>query len=68
MAYFKVVAWRTLADNCSKLEKGTRVQISGSLQQRSWLSDDGSKNQVIEIVADDVSLPLTRKKAESGAA
>ena len=63
--YFKVVAWRTLADSCSKLEKGTRVQVSGSLQQRSWLSDDGTKNQVIEIVADDISLPLTRKKAES---
>lgn len=63
--YFKIVAWRALAESCSKLEKGTRVQVSGSLQQRSWLSDDGTRNQVVEIVAEDVSLPLTRKKAET---
>lgn len=42
-----------------------RTSDGGSLQQRSWLSDDGTRNQVVEIVADDVSLPLTRQKAES---
>lgn len=62
--YFKVVALRTLAESCSNLEKGSRVRVSGSLQQRTWLSDDRTRNQVVEIVAQDVALPLSHRKAD----
>ena len=53
--FFNIVAWRTLAENCAKyLKKGSKAAVFGSIQIRSYDSDDGSKRFFTEIVADDV--------------
>ena len=53
--YFNITVWRTQAENCGKyLKKGSKVAISGSLQNRSYEDKDGVKRNVTDIVADGV--------------
>lgn len=53
--FFNVVAWRQLADLCSKyLAKGRKVGVVGVLQSRTYDAQDGSKRYIVEIVADEV--------------
>lgn len=59
VSYFDVVCWREMAENVSEsLTKGTRVVVSGRLEQRSWETQDGDKRSKIEIVADEVAPSL----------
>ena len=59
VSYFDVVCWREMAENVSEsLTKGTRVVVSGRLDQRSWETQDGDKRSKIEIVADEVAPSL----------
>ena len=58
-SFFTVVAWRQLAENAgSSLQKGSRVTVTGRLEQRSWETDQGEKRSVTEIVADDIAASL----------
>lgn len=53
--YFTVVCWRSIAENVGKyVRKGSRVAVSGSIQNRSYEAQDGSKRYSMEIVADEV--------------
>ncbi len=53
--YFNIVAWRGLADNCSKyLSKGKKIGLVGQIQNRSYETKDGERKYVTEIVADDI--------------
>jgi len=53
--FIPAVAWRGLAENCSKyLHKGSKVAVFGAIQIRSYEAQDGSKRYVTEIVADEV--------------
>ncbi|MGI6168153.1 MAG: single-stranded DNA-binding protein [Christensenellales bacterium] len=53
--FIPVVAWRTLADTCTRyLRKGSKVAVSGRIQVRSYDAQDGSKRYITEIVADEV--------------
>ena len=53
--FFPCVCWRGLADNCAKyLQKGSKVFVSGALQNRSYDDKDGNKRYVTEIVCDEV--------------
>ena len=64
-SFFNVVAWRQLADNASAtLTKGSRVVVTGRLEQRSWETEQGEKRSIVEIVADDVSASLKFATAE----
>ena len=56
VSFFDVVCWRELAENASEsLTKGTRVMVSGRLDQRSWEDPkDGSKRSKVEVVADEI--------------
>lgn len=59
VSFFDVVTWRELAENCAQsLSKGTRVIVSGRLDQRSWETQDGDKRTKIEITADEVAPSL----------
>jgi single-strand DNA-binding protein len=60
VSFFDVVCWRELAENVSEsLTKGTRVTVTGRLEQRSWEDPkDGAKRSKVEIVADEVSPSL----------
>ncbi|MDQ1491907.1 MAG: single-strand DNA-binding protein [Actinomycetota bacterium] len=52
-SFFDVICWRELAENVSEsLKKGTRVIVTGRLEQRSW-EQDGNKRSVVEIIADE---------------
>ena len=58
-SFFNVVAWRQLAENANaSLTKGTRVTVTGRLEQRSWETDQGEKRSIVEIVADDIATRL----------
>lgn len=51
--YHNVVLWRKLAEIAGQyLKKGRRVLVEGRLQTRSWESNDGTKRNKTEIVAD----------------
>ena len=53
--FFTVIAWRQTADFCNRyLSKGRRVAVEGSIQNRSYDAQDGSKRYVTEIMADSV--------------
>lgn len=65
VAYFEVVAFKDLAENCSKsLAKGYRVIVVGRLDQRSWEDREGGKRSTTEIVADAVGPDLRFVTAE----
>jgi single-strand DNA-binding protein len=58
-SFFDIVCWGTLAENVAdSLSKGTRVLITGRLEQRSWETQEGEKRSKIEIVADEVGPSL----------
>ena len=53
--FFNIVAWRQLAELCSRyLAKGRKVAVAGSIQMRSYEAQDGTKRTAVDIVADDV--------------
>lgn len=53
--FIDVVAWRALAENCSKyLRKGLMTAVSGRLEIRSYDGQDGQKRRIAEVVADEV--------------
>jgi single-strand DNA-binding protein len=59
VSFLDVVCWRDLAENVAlSLTKGSRVLVSGRLEQRSWESDGGERRSKVEIVADDVAASL----------
>ena len=61
--FLNIVAWNKLADIASKnLSKGVRVGIIGSIQNRSWEKDDGTKKYITEIIADDIEFLDTKRR------
>ena len=53
--FFTVIAWRQTADFCNRyLSKGRKVAVEGSIQNRSYDAQDGSKRYVTEIIADSI--------------
>ena len=40
------------------VQKGTRVVVTGRLEQRSWETDNGDKRSKVEVVADEVAPSL----------
>ena len=52
--YFNVTVWGAQGENCARfLSKGRPVAVDGRLEWREWTQDD-SKREAIEIVADAV--------------
>jgi single-strand DNA-binding protein len=53
--YFSVSVFGNQAESCSQyLSKGRPVAIDGRLDWREWQSQDGSKREAVEIVAESV--------------
>jgi single-strand DNA-binding protein len=58
-SFFDVKAWAQLAENITEsIQRGTRVIVTGRLEQRSWETDSGDKRSKVEIVADEVAPSL----------
>lgn len=65
VSFFDITAWAQLAENAAEtVAKGTRVTITGRLDQRSWETQDGDKRSKVEIVADDIAVSLRWATAE----
>jgi single-strand DNA-binding protein len=65
VSFFNVVCWREMAENAaSSLNKGTRVLVTGRLEQRSWETDQGEKRSVVEVVADEIGPSLRWAEAQ----
>ena len=58
-SFFNVVCWGTLGENAAaSLAKGTRILVTGRLEQRSYETADGDKRSVVEVVADEIGPSL----------
>ena len=58
-SFFDVTCWGDLGDNVSEsLGKGSRVIVTGRLEQRSWETQEGEKRSKVEIIADEVGPSL----------
>ena len=59
--FFNVVAWRAIAENCAKyLKKGSKIAVIGSIQNRSYEAQDGSKRFTTDIMADEIEFLSTK--------
>jgi len=59
VSFFDVTCWAQMAENVAEsVTKGTRVLVSGRLEQRSWETNDGEKRSKVEIVADEIGPSL----------
>jgi single-strand DNA-binding protein len=57
--FFRCNCWREMAENVAEsLQKGTRVVVTGRLQQRNWEDNDGNKRRDFEIQVDEVGPSL----------
>ena len=58
-SFFDVVCWREMAENASEsLTRGSRVLVTGRLEQRSWETAEGEKRSKIEVIADEIGPSL----------
>jgi single-strand DNA-binding protein len=65
--YFSVTVWGAQGENAAKyLSKGRPVAIDGRLEWREWESQDGTKRQATDIIADSVQFLGSRDDASSG--
>ncbi|MGC1239541.1 MAG: single-stranded DNA-binding protein [Acidimicrobiales bacterium] len=59
VSYFEVTGYGAMAENAANsLAKGTRVIVSGRLEQRSWETENGDKRSIVEINADEIAPSL----------
>ena len=60
--FFTIVCWRQTAEFCARyLSKGRQVAVEGSIQNRSYDAQDGTKRYVTEIIADNVEFLGSRE-------
>ena len=58
-SFFSGTVWRQYAENVAEsLEKGSRVIVTGRLQQRSWETPEGDRRSVIEIMIEEIGPAL----------
>ena len=59
VSFFDVKCWAQMAENVAEsVPRGTRVLVTGRLEQRSWETDNGEKRSKVEVVADEVAPSL----------
>lgn len=67
-SFFNVVCWNQTAENVAKfMKKGSLVGVDGRLEQRTFDRRDGSKGQVIEVIADQVVFLESKNVGEESA-
>jgi len=58
--YFDCVAWKDLAVNISKsIKKGTRVILSGKIENQSWEDNEGTKRKNTRITVFNIGVDLS---------
>lgn len=57
--FMRCSAWRDMAGHIAQsLKKGTRVIVTGRLQQRSYQAQDGSNRTIVELQVDEIGPSL----------
>ena len=63
--FIDIVTWRQGAEYLAKYgSKGDIVEVTGSLQPRSWTDKDGNKRRVFEVVTTSVELLSSRRNSQ----
>ncbi|MCI0424520.1 MAG: single-stranded DNA-binding protein [Actinobacteria bacterium] len=58
-SFFGGTVWREQAETVAEsLQKGTRVIVTGRLEQRQWETDQGEKRSVVEVAIDEIGPSL----------
>jgi single-strand DNA-binding protein len=58
-SFFDIVCWRDLAENVAlSLTKGTRVVVTGRLEEHRWETEDGETRSKVELVAEEIDASL----------
>ena len=64
--YINCVAWNKTAEFVNKyFSKGRMIIIVGKIQTRSWDGQDGKKNYVTEVIANEVSFGDSKKETDT---
>lgn len=64
--YINCVAWNKTAEFVEKyFTKGRMIIVVGRISTRSWEGQDGKKNYVTEVVANEVSFGETKRSADT---
>lgn len=57
--FFRCNVWGEMAENVAEtLQKGTRVVLTGRLEQRSWDDKEGNKRSAVEVQIDEIGPSL----------
>ena len=65
--YFSITVWGQQGENCAQyLAKGRGVAVDGRLDWREYQTQDGTKREAVEIVADSVQFLGGRGDVEPG--
>lgn len=63
--FFRIQAWRQLADVCSRyLSKGKKVAVVGELQARMYDAKDGTRRMSLDVSADEVEFLSPKSEEE----
>ena len=58
--YFDCVAWKSLAVNISKsIKKGTRVILSGRIENQNWEDSDGERRKNTRVTVKNLGVELS---------
>ena len=65
--YFRVTAWRQLAENCAKyLSKGKKVAVVGKVRCVTYTGQDGQVRASMEMNADEVEFLSPKEQEKPG--
>jgi len=58
-SYFKITAWGELGENsAASLSKGSRIVVTGRLEQSEYTTREGDKRTAIDVIADELGPSL----------
>ena len=63
--WFSCTTWGSTADFVEKyVKQGSAIEVSGSLQTRSWETEDGQKKTIYFVLVDKVNFSIGNAKKE----
>jgi single-strand DNA-binding protein len=64
-SFFNITAWGDLGENlAASVTKGSRVIVTGRLQQREYETREGDKRTIVEVIADEAGPSLRWAQAQ----
>ena len=64
-SFFNITAWGDLGENlAASVTKGSRIIVTGRLQQREYETREGDKRTIVEVIADEAGPSLRWAQAQ----